>query len=500
MRLNQKLALRNGYKLMLVDDDEGIVDSLSAFLRRSGYDVYGVSSPLEGLEELKRNKYDLLILDYFMPFIKGDEFVARLRKFDRDLYVILLTGHTDLAPPLETIKALDIQAYCEKSSRLDQLLLLIESGVKSINQMKEIMKFRDGLNNILVSLPEVFQLKPIDYLLDIILIRMQTISKSGNSFILVDSPSKNGFSAEKSMFKGSGWFGGAEDPLKKLSPEMLETVGRARRNCEAVVTDGGVVLPLPGANAVQGVAYVSGRLEQDSKKLLELFISQAAVSLHNAMLHSMLDKKTDELTTAYSTLKSSYLETIEALRLAVDTKDVYTRGHSDRVSRYAELIGRKLGMDADDLEVLRISGLFHDIGKIGLSDRILLKDSELNDDELAEMKKHPEKGVMILSAVSAFTKVTDNVGSHHERIDGLGYPDGLAGGDIPFGARILSAADAFDAMRSDRQYRKRIPKDVAIEQLAQGKGTQFDKEIVDCFIGIDKEAPESINNISDNKD
>lgn len=351
MRLSQqKLAFKDEYKIMLVDDDKGIVDSLSAFLTRSGYDVSGVSSPVEGLEELKRSKYDLLILDYLMPLIKGDEFVSRLREFDRELYVILLTGHADLAPPLDTIKALDIHAYCEKSPRLDQLLLLIESGIKSIKQMKD------------------------------------------------------------------------------------------------------------------------------------------------------LRKKSDELTAAYSTLKSSYIETIEALRIAVDTKDVYTRGHSDRVSKYARLIGEKLGMSAEDLETLHIGGLFHDIGKIGLSDDILLKDSTLSEQEYIEMKKHPLKGMAILSAVSAFAQAMNIVGGHHERWDGSGYPNRLAGGQIPLGARIISVADAFDAMVSDRQYRKKMSKAHAINQLLQGRGTQFDKDIVDCFIGINQENPELINGILENKD
>jgi putative nucleotidyltransferase with HDIG domain len=472
---------------MLVDDDEGIIDSLSAFLRRNGYDVFSVTSPVEGLEELKRNKYDLLILDYFMPVIKGDEFVSRLRQFNRDLYVILLTGHANLAPPLETIKALDIQAYCEKSPRLDQLVLLIESGIKSIKQMAEIRKFRDGLSSILLSLPEVLQLKPIDSLLDIILTRMQAIVHSSHSFILVNS-----LEDSENSFRGTGRYQAFN--IKQIEPELYEAVERSQKTCETVVTESGIVVPLPTANAI-GAAYISGKIESDTRNLLELFLNQAAISVQNATLHTMLDNKAGELTTAYSSLKTTYLETIEALRLAVDTKDIYTRGHSDRVSKYAGLIGGKMGMNEEDLETLRISGLFHDIGKIGLSEEILHKSSKLTKEEFDEIRKHPEKGVTILSSITAFNDTLEDVGNHHERIDGKGYPNHIGGNEISLGAKIISVADAFDAMVSDRQYRMRMPKDVAIQQLIDGKGTQFDNDVVACFLSIADENPQLINAI-----
>jgi len=482
-------SLSSDYKLMIVDDDEGLIDSISTFLVRSGYDICGFSNPLEALETLEKEKYDLLILDYFMSPIKGDDFVSRLREFDRDLYVILLTGYKDLAPPFATIKAFDIQAYCEKSHRLDQLLLLIESGIKSISQMRRITKYRDGLDNILTALPAIYQLEPLADIIDAILAQIQILTASSDAFILIDGI--NG--EERAIYKGIGTFDTPPAKIDAFDPAFLEAIGRAKASRTALWTDDGIILPIISINGLlEGVIYIDEEKEDDKKYLLEVFASQVAALIQNAYLH-------EKLALAHSNLKSGYVETIEALRLAVDARDVYTRGHSDRVSMYAQLIGRKIGMRDEDVEDLRTGALFHDIGKIGISDEVLLKNTSLTDEEFAEIKKHPAKGVLILSAMSAFEKIKHIVGSHHERIDGHGYPVGLAGDEIPLGARIICVADAYDAMTSDRQYRQKLLQSVAVDQLKKGRGTQFDGNIVDCFISVIEEAPDEVDAILNSK-
>jgi len=180
--------------------------------------------------------------------------------------------------------------------------------------------------------------------------------------------------------------------------------------------------------------------------------------------------KNDELNRTYEQLRIRYLDTVEALRVAVDAKDFYTRGHSDRVAFYAVKLGREIGLSTEDLELLRISGIFHDVGKISTADDILAKSDSLSIDEYEEIKKHPLKGAQILSAVSMFKQVAPIVQCHHERIDGKGYPVGLKGDQIPFLSRIIAVVDAFDAMTSDRQYRSRLDVDHARTQLIQGKG------------------------------
>ena len=140
MRKNQVTTKNANFKVIAVDDEQGILDSLSIFMKRSSYDFVGITDPIEAIDRVKTEHFDLMILDFIMDPIHGDKVVEEIRKFNKDLYILLLTGHKDLAPPLETIHQLDIQGYCEKSDKFDQLLLLIESALKSVNQMRIINK------------------------------------------------------------------------------------------------------------------------------------------------------------------------------------------------------------------------------------------------------------------------------------------------------------------------------------------------------------------------
>lgn len=334
MRKNSHAIVTNEYKIIAVDDEQGILDSLNVFLTRSGYTFVGLTNPVEAIEMVKNEHFDLMLLDFLMVPIHGDQVVEEIRKFNKDLYILLLTGHKDLAPPLETIKRLDIQGYCEKSDKFDQLLLLIESGLKAISQMR-----------------------------------------------------------------------------------LIASINK-------------------------------------------------------------------ELQSTYEQLENSYLETIEILRNTVEAKDFYTKGHSDRVSAYSVLIGKKLGLSENDLKQLKIGGLFHDIGKIGIPDYILMKTEKLSDDEYSEIKNHPSIGVHILSNASIFSDIIPIIKHHHERYDGNGYPSKLRGNDIPYLARITTVADAFDAMTSRRSYRDSLSIDFVKDELVNGKSTQFDPEIVDVFLDI----------------
>ena len=334
MRKNINENTSKGYKIIVVDDETGIIDSLSIFLRRSGYEFTGVTNPLDAIELVKKDHFDLMLLDFIMTPIHGDQVVEEIRKFNKDLYILLLTGHKDLAPPLETIKRLDIQGYCEKSDKFDQLLLLIESGVKAIEQMNLI---------------------------------------------------------------------------KKINSELKETNEK---------------------------------------------------------------------------LEKAYLETIQTLRFTVEAKDTYTRGHSDRVSEYSVLLGKYLNLSEDDLHLLQVGGLFHDVGKIGIPDSILLKTEKLTDEEYSEIKNHPTIGAHILSSATIFEKAIPIVKHHHERYDGMGYPSKLIGKNIPYLARVAAIADSFDAMTSRRTYRDSLDIDTVKNEIYKNKGTQFDPEIADVFLDI----------------
>ena len=322
------------YKIIGVDDEEGILDSLRVLLEDTSYEFVGITNPVEAIERVRKEHFDLMLLDFMMSPLHGDEVVEEIRKFNKELYILLLTGHKDLAPPLETIKRLDIQGYCEKSDKFDQLLLLIESAIKSVKQMDEIKRINEKL--------------------------------------------------------------------------------------------------------------------EDSKDQLE----------------------------------QAYLDMVQTLRYTVEAKDSYTRGHSDRVSEYSVLIGEKLGLSAEQIKTLRIGGLFHDIGKIGIPDSILLKPAKLTDEEYSQIKNHPSIGAHILGSAAIFQDIIPIVKHHHERYDGNGYPSKLKGEDIPYLARIAAVADTFDAMTSRRSYRGPIDVEHVKEEIKRCEGTQFDPQIAEVFLEI----------------
>ena len=197
-----------------------------------------------------------------------------------------------------------------------------------------------------------------------------------------------------------------------------------------------------------------------------------------------IKKINQELSDTYEKLEKAYLESIQTLRYTVEARDEYTRGHSDRVSEYSVIIGKKMELSDKDIKTLKIGGLFHDIGKIGVPDSILLKESKLTDDEYSQIKNHPSIGAHILSTATIFQDIIPIVKHHHEKFNGTGYPGKLVGEEIPFLARITAVADSFDAMTSKRTYRDSLPMDIVRNEIERCKGTQFDPKIADVFLSI----------------
>lgn len=192
-----------------------------------------------------------------------------------------------------------------------------------------------------------------------------------------------------------------------------------------------------------------------------------------------LSKEVDDLKAAQKEICEM---SVRALLKALECKDDYTFGHSMRVAFYSLELGREYGLNEDELYNLELAALFHDIGKIGVPDNVLLKPARLEEDEFLKMKKHPELSAEILEGFTHFKDAAKFAKHHHERYDGRGYPDGLAGRDIPFYSRVILIADTFDAMTSTRPYRKGLPFEVAFEELREFAGTQFDPDLVEYFI------------------
>ena len=224
-----------------------------------------------------------------------------------------------------------------------------------------------------------------------------------------------------------------------------------------------------GVAAILAAGAADWRITPRHLRLSQGLADMASLALGNAHRFAHMEK--------------GFLETVEVLANALEAKDSYTHGHAHLVAEVAVSVGREMGVDEEDLRVLELAGVFHDIGKIGIGSEVLGKTGALNEVEWAEMRRHPAIGEQIMAPVEFLQPVRPLIRSHHERWDGGGYPDGLRGEEIPLGARIVALCDAWHAMTSDRPYRRALPEKEAIRRLREAAGTQFDPAVVEAFLG-----------------
>jgi putative nucleotidyltransferase with HDIG domain len=332
-----------------------------------------------------------------------------------------------------------------------------------------------------------------------------------------------------------------DEPTRKMLGRFLDQLGyevalaantRAaidrleRGPCDAVVTD----LHMPGPDGIQllgwvtahrsnvAVVIISGsddvKLAVQSMKngasdyVVKPFrlsdvgetIGRAIIRQRERMdranyliaLESRLEQKTGQLRDTMSQLEEASQVTLEALTSALDVREHETQAHSKRVSDYSVHLAGDLGVSGPDLEVVRQGSMLHDIGKIGIPDRILLKPESLTEQEWVEMRKHPEIGSWIVSGVEYLKPASGIVIAHHERFDGSGYPFGRAGEEIPLGARVFAIADTLDAVLSDRPYRGGQSYEHARQEISRNAGTQFDPQVAQCFLRTDPAVWEKI--------
>jgi putative two-component system response regulator len=218
------------------------------------------------------------------------------------------------------------------------------------------------------------------------------------------------------------------------------------------------------------------------KKALEKKRLEEEVETYHKNLEKLVEERTAKLQQAYRTLKKAHLDSVKVLAEALDAKDPYTRGHSERVARMSLRIANHLDFAEERLEVLEYGALLHDIGKIGIKDEVLQKPGALSTEEYQYIQEHPLIGAKIVEGIDFFKDKIPMIRHHHEHFDGSGYPDGLIGEDIPLEARIITIPDAFDAMTSLRPHRKALPLQDVLIELEKGKGRQFDPKILEIFL------------------
>jgi response regulator RpfG family c-di-GMP phosphodiesterase len=466
-------------RILVVDDEKVIRDMLADFLGMEGYVVRTAEDGSAALNELHRTHYDLVISDLKMPRMGGIALLDEITKTAPDALTVIMTGFGTVETAIDAMKR-GAYDYVLKPFKLDEVVHVVQRGIEKQRMAAENLRLREA-----VSLYKVSEAIAGSLSLDQVL---ETVADSCLNEVRGDLVSTWLDDGEGALFERQHLRSGSLPPeanvghvdpavvTEQLRPDalLLEQGAKGLRFFGAapgLPLYSFVAVPLRIQQRMIGFISLASfskgkRFDEGQRKLLSIIASRAAAAIENARL--------------YQDLQATFQQTIEGLAKALDKMDRYTAGHSDRVALYATYLAVELGLSPKDVEIVRQSALMHDIGKIGCVLN-LNKPGKLTNDEYEVFKKHPAYGRDILDPIKFLHPLIPGVHLHHERWDGRGYPLKLKGGEIPLIARIIAVADTYDAMTSDRSYRRALPHEVAMAEIERCSATQFDPDLAATF-------------------
>ena len=488
------------YKILIVEDDQAIADSLGSYLKTKDYQVQWAANGLAGVEKVQQTQFDTVIADIMMPEMNGISFLEKCKEDFPDLAVIMITGYADIKVAIEAMKK-GAADFITKPFRFD----LVEGTIRKLIERKmngSINSEDQGVQHlnirlekkihelsVLYSISEAMEaVDDADSLFDSLVELAATITNASSAafylndgfdrrFFLKSSYCKNMPTprSKRAVFapKVLTMISESSSPLVFFDPQGLDIYQPFDSQVERVQSL--ILAPLYVKTERFGVLAVEEKVSElqfDNTDInfISLLLKKASIALENNAL--------------YETIYNNLVNTLRTLVTTLEAKDQYTQRHSDRVTKIAIQIAKMIGCTDEEIEIISFAGMLHDIGKIGISDAILQKQGKLTDDEYETIKMHPNIGSQILEPLCMLPREQAIIRHHHERWDGNGYPEGLAGKDIPFLARIVSLADAYDAMTSNRVYRKALSHDVALDEINRNAWYQFDGNIVRAFVAI----------------
>ncbi len=499
---------KDNIKILVVDDEDGILDVTEGFFERKGYEVFTAENGMDALDIVNREKIDCIFTDINMPVMDGLEFAERIRQIESTLPVVVMTGYPSLESTIQTLKNgvvdylikpvnleqmeltlrrilrerelfvenLILKEEVERRERLQQLNYELVKKVEKVNTLNRIMEDFAAIDSSYEIFNKVVSLGVEELKADMVFFHV--CSEHDNSLVLVDK-------ADASQGKHEKLEAYSRDIPDIEKRYILDALGSDHNPC--LISDASripslgeavrsfMVVPVKIRDKIFGVvcAYIFHNEilfgEQDIY-YLNFITQKAAAAIENIAL--------------YENIYENLFSTLFAFVTALEVRDLYTRKHSTRVARYAHMIAEEMGCTEEELDIINVAGSLHDIGKIGIPDDILLKPGRLTEQEYEKIKEHPVIGADIISKLGLWGREAEIIRHHHERYDGQGYPDRLKGDSIPRLARILSVADCYDAMASDRSYRKKMDKKDVLDIIVQNSGTQFDPEAVAVFLRV----------------
>jgi putative nucleotidyltransferase with HDIG domain len=472
-------------RVLVVDDEKFIRDILADFLTMEGYAVRTADDGTQAVNELSRSNFALVISDLKMPKMGGLELLQHVARLQPEALTVIMTGFGTVETAIDAMKhgAYD---YILKPFKVEEIVHVVQRGLEKQRLAAENLRLREALSLYKVSEAITASLSLEDVMATIEESAFDELDSDG-VFIWLDDGQGEYFERLRKMAPpkdfGRGPVGfadpGSLDPLamrSRIDDDISLLIHGA--DCAPLFQEqvkkpivSTVTAPLRMRERLLGwitlTSFTLGkRFTEGQRKLLSIIASRAAAAIENARL--------------YEDLQQTFQQTIQSLANTIDKMDRYTAGHSQRVATYATRLARWMGLNESEIEIVRQAALMHDIGKIGCVMN-LNKPGKLTSSEYETFQRHPTYGKEILDPIQFLGPVIPGVHLHHERWDGKGYPLRLAGNNIPLIARIISVADTYDAMTSDRAYRKALPHEVTIGEIERCSGSQFDPEIANTF-------------------
>ena len=489
-------------RILVVDDERVIREILAEFLTLEGFSVHTVEDGEKALTELRLRPYDLLITDLKMPKLSGLQLLEKIEQERLGVLTVLMTGFGTVETAIEAMKK-GAYDYLLKPFKVEEVIHVVERALYRQRLQTENIRLREALTIYKVS--EAIALShDIEHILDVVLRAALDEVKADVATLHLRDPRTGAYEERVKIVAspdapGTGLPSPAFNVLMEQFAQgvpILAHGGRASRffteSSMPAELSSFVAVPLQVRAHMVGVLNVFSftpgkKFDEGHRKMLAVLASRAASAIDNARLYGELRTSNDDLVRANLSLEEMFQQTVAGFAQALEESDMYTRGHSERVAVYSEILGR--GLTLPDAEVRRIvqAGVMHDVGKIGVRYDMLNKPGKLTPEEVAVFREHPAKGKRILDPVPCLHPLIDGCWCHHEWYDGGGYPRGLAGDQIPLVGRVVAIADAYDAMTSDRAYRRALPHEVAVGEIERCAGTQFDPGLADAFVKLMEE-------------
>jgi len=493
----------NNEKVLFVDDAESILDIASDYFQQKGYQVFTAKNGLEAVKILEDENIDCCFSDINMPEMDGLELAEHIRKTDNTIPVIIMTGYPSLENTIKTLKNgvvdflikpvnLNHMEVCLKRVLRERRLfienIILKKEVEGKGQLERLNRellYKVEELNILNKIMSDFTItgSSSDVFKRLVATTIKIMHADEARFYVINEAVKRPFevTAAISIPDKTKSSTGTDTAIEKLimetvsdeTPLLISENKGARGLPEDILSF--MVVPLAIRGKVFGVLTAcikksSILFTEKDLYYLSFMTNKAAYAIENLAL--------------YENIYENLFSTLYAFVKAIEARDPYTQQHSNRVTSIAIVMGKEMGCTSEELDILNFAGHLHDIGKIGIRDAILLKPGTYTEEERNIIKTHPNIGASIIGQLGLLDSEKQIIKHHHERFDGTGYPDGLKNKEIPLLARILSVADVYDALASDRAYRRKMKKNVIIKAIKEGSGTQFDPDAVDAFLKL----------------